>query len=126
MASRRELLRTVLAGAVSVAASPLVRGLEPPKPKTLVGPDLTDRERVIHVLNRMSFGFKPGEVDHIVQEGGWQAWVKQQLAPDSIEDSALDKAVAAKFHFADKPNILRSEERRVGKERRSRLSSEHT
>src|SRR5438270_12685567 len=106
MTSRREVIRTLLAGAVSAAAGPRLFAIDPPKPKTLVGPDLTDREKSIHVMNRMSFGFKPAEVDHIALEGGWQAWVKQQLAPDSIDDSELDKTVAGKFLFADKANIL--------------------
>src|SRR5712664_3083455 len=106
MTSRREVLRTLLAGAVSATVSPRLFALDPPKPKTLAGPDLTDREKVIHILNRMSFGFKPGEVDHLVLEGGWQAYVKQQLAPDAIDDSELDKVVAAKFPFANQPNIL--------------------
>src|SRR5258706_2360647 len=106
MTSRREVLRSILAGAVAATLSPRLFALDQPKPKALVGPDLTDREKIIHVMNRMSFGFKPAEVDHILLEGGWQAWVKQQLAPDSIDDAELDKAVVAKFTFADQANIL--------------------
>ena len=106
MASRRDVLRTLLLGAAAVSAAPLVRGLEPPKPKTLVGPDLTDREKVTHALSRLSFGPRPGEVDQILKEEGYQGWIKQQLAPDAIDDSALDKAMSAKFPWSNQPNII--------------------
>ena len=110
MASRRDMLRTLLVGAAAVSASSLVssstRAIEPPKPKTLVGPDLSDREKVIHALNRLSYGPRPGEVDHILKEEGLASWVKKQLAPDSIDDSALEKTVESKFPWADKVSII--------------------
>ena len=110
MASRRDMLRTLVAGAAVVSTSPFVaskaRAIEPPKPKTLVGPDLSDREKIIHMLNRLSYGPRPGEVDHILKEEGIASWVKKQLAPDSIEDSALEKNVESKFPWADKTSII--------------------
>lgn len=69
--------------------------------QALVGPPLSDREKVQHVLNRMAFGPRPGEVEQLLAAGGvtdqWQAWVKRQLAPDAIDDSELDSLVAARF-----------------------------
>lgn len=106
MASRRDMLRTLILGAAAVSAAPLVRGIEPPKPKTLVGPDLTDREKVIHTLSRMSFGPLPGEVDRIIQDEGYQGWIKKQLAPDSIDDAEVEKAMSAKFPWSNIPNII--------------------
>jgi uncharacterized protein (DUF1800 family) len=93
-------------GAAAVSAAPLVRGLDAPKPQTLVGPDLSDREKVIHVFNRLSFGARPGEIDAIVKEAGWQGWVKQQLAPESIDDAACDKFVKGHFKWAGETNIM--------------------
>ncbi len=107
------MLRTLLVGAAAVSASPLspfsiskALGIEPPKPRTLVGPDLSDREKVTHMFNRLSFGPRPGEVDHVLKEEGIEGWVKKQMAPDSIEDSHLEKEVAAKFPWADKASII--------------------
>lgn len=69
----------------------------------LVGPPLSDREKVQHVLNRMSFGAKPGQVEKILQEGGitdqWQAYVKEQLNPDAIDDSALDAQIKKQYEW---------------------------
>ncbi len=68
-----------------------------PHSQTIVGPNLEDREKVQQALNRMSYGPRPGEVDAIINNGGWEAWAKQQLNPDSIDDSAVDKAVASRY-----------------------------
>ena len=78
MASRRDLLRSVLAGAAAMSAARL-GALPAPTPKTLVGGELTDREKVIHMFNRLSFGPRPGEVDHVLQEEGVAGWIKTQL-----------------------------------------------
>jgi uncharacterized protein (DUF1800 family) len=107
MTSRRDVLRTLMVGAAAVsAAAPLVRGLEPPKPQTLAGPDLTDREKVIHVFNRMSFGAHAAQIDHVVKEEGYKGWVKAQLNPDSIDDAACESQVHSKFAWAGETNIL--------------------
>src|SRR6185437_2005394 len=66
------------------------------RPQTFSGPELTDREKAVHVLNRLSFGPVPGEVDQVTQEG-YQAWIKEQLDPDKIDDSACDKLIAERF-----------------------------
>jgi len=65
--------------------------------RKLVGPPLSEREKVIHVLNRLSFGATPGEVDRIVYEGGWKAWVMRQMAPEKIDDTELDTLLAERF-----------------------------
>ena len=107
MASRRDFVRMVVGGAAAVAVAPMVRGLDAPKSKVLVGPDLSDREKVVHLLNRCSFGPRPGEVDHILLEEGVDGWIKKQLAPDSIaEDPHLEQTVAKEFPWAQKENII--------------------
>lgn len=73
----------------------------------LTGPPLSDREKVMHALTRLSFGHKPGEVEKILLEGGtanqWQSWAKRQLQPDAIEDKAVDDALKARFEWYGKP-----------------------
>ena len=46
-------------------------------------------ERVLHTLNRLTFGPRPGDVA-AVQAVGLQRWFEQQLNPAGIDDSALD------------------------------------
>lgn len=65
-----------------------------PPEKKLNG--LTDQEAAIHVLNRLAFGPTPGQVDE-VRKLGWKAWIEQQLKPEAIDDSALDKQLAELF-----------------------------
>ncbi|MDH4062751.1 MAG: DUF1800 domain-containing protein [Acidobacteriota bacterium] len=47
-----------------------------------------------HVLNRLSYGPRPGEVDR-VQRLGIQAWIEQQLHPERIDNGLLDTRVAS-------------------------------
>src|SRR5882762_3289288 len=51
--------------------------------------DLTEDEAILHALNRLGFGPRPGDVER-VKEMGLQKWIDQQLRPDSINDSALE------------------------------------
>jgi uncharacterized protein (DUF1800 family) len=47
------------------------------------------RERVLHALNRFTFGPRPGDVAS-VQAMGLKQWFERQLNPLSIDDSALE------------------------------------
>jgi uncharacterized protein (DUF1800 family) len=51
-------------------------------------------ERVLHALNRFTFGARPGDVA-AVRQMGVQRWFEQQLNPASIDDSALEERLAA-------------------------------
>ena len=48
------------------------------------------QERVLHALDRMTFGPRPGDVA-AVQRMGLNKWFERQLNPGSIDDSALDQ-----------------------------------
>lgn len=48
----------------------------------------------LHVLNRLAFGPRPGDVAE-VQRIGAKAYIEAQLQPDSIDDSALEAKVAS-------------------------------
>ena len=56
---------------------------------------LTERQRIIHVLNRLGYGPRPGDVEW-VEAMGLTAYMRQQLHPETIDDSAL-RAELAKF-----------------------------
>ena len=62
--------------------APIVR---PPAPAPL-----TPRERVVQLLDRFTYGPRPGEVDRVLAQGADQ-WLEQQLNPDSLPDPALGK-----------------------------------
>jgi uncharacterized protein (DUF1800 family) len=78
------------------------RDVTTPRSQTLTGPDLSDREKVMHVLDRMSYGAKPGEVDEILKNGGWKAWVKQQMDPEKIDDATADRVIPERFPWTKK------------------------
>jgi len=50
--------------------------------------DLSEGEAILHALNRLGFGPRPGDVER-VRRMGLEKWIDQQLHPDSIDDSAL-------------------------------------
>src|SRR5580700_11469636 len=52
-------------------------------------PQMDQQRRAVHALNRLTFGPRPGDVDHVMALGVDQ-WINQQLHPDKIDDSALD------------------------------------
>ena len=61
------------------------------KPEVLT--PLTPRERVQQVLDRFTFGPRPGEVDQVMAEGE-DKWLAVQMDPATIKDAATDKKLA--------------------------------
>ena len=55
---------------------------------------LTDEQRVLHVLNRIGFGVRPGDVAR-AQKMGLDKYIEQQLNPQSIPDAMADDKVKA-------------------------------
>ena len=47
-----------------------------------------DEKTIVHVLNRIGFGARPGDVER-VQKIGLQKYIEQQLHPESIPDSGM-------------------------------------
>ncbi|QUW03330.1 DUF1800 domain-containing protein [Chloracidobacterium validum] len=82
-------LNFVLAGTLcllplmSLAATPRVPATAPKTPAAL-----TEEQRVLHVLNRLGYGPRPGDVER-VRRMGLRQYVAQQLQPATIDDSAL-------------------------------------
>ena len=100
------------------------RDITTPRSQTLVGPDLTEREKVMHVLDRLSFGAKPGEVDEILKNGGYQAWIKTQMEPDHIDDATADHLIPERFPWVNK-SILQLKKEFDGKENQSEIARLH-
>ncbi|MDQ6871386.1 MAG: DUF1800 domain-containing protein, partial [Gemmatimonadota bacterium] len=55
--------------------------------------ELPADQQIIHALNRLTFGAKPGDAQK-VRAMGLDNWIDQQLRPDKIDDSALEGFVA--------------------------------
>ncbi|HEV2490003.1 MAG TPA: DUF1800 domain-containing protein [Candidatus Acidoferrales bacterium] len=62
-------------------------------PKSFIGnlpiTQLTQDEAILHALNRLAYGPRPGDVERI-RAMGLEKWITQQLNFDSIDDSALN------------------------------------
>ena len=60
-----------------------------PALKNLPISELTPDEAILHALNRLAYGPRPGDLERIKQMG-LAKWIDQQLNPSSIDDKALD------------------------------------
>src|SRR5690349_21839782 len=54
----------------------------------LQSPALTSRDSAFHVLNRLAYGPRPGEVDRVASAGVTR-WIDRQLSPRDVADDAL-------------------------------------
>lgn len=61
------------------------------KPSAPVKP-LTEDQKILHVLNRLGFGARPGDVER-VKAIGLQKYIEQQLEPSSIPDPVAENKV---------------------------------
>lgn len=60
------------------------------KPKsTAKAGKLSEDQRIVHVLNRLGFGARPGDVER-VKAIGLEKYIEQQLNPEKIDDSATE------------------------------------
>jgi uncharacterized protein (DUF1800 family) len=71
------------------AAPPLAAG----KPAS-AGPSNPEDRAIVHVLDRMGFGPRPGDVDR-VRAMGLQAYIEQQLRPERLSDEAMAGRLAS-------------------------------
>jgi uncharacterized protein (DUF1800 family) len=62
---------------------------QPSSLKGLPATDLTEGQAIVHALNRLGYGPRPGDVQR-VKEMGIAKWIDRQLRPESINDSAAE------------------------------------
>ena len=53
---------------------------------------LSDEQRILHVLNRLGFGARPGDVER-VRAMGLESYINQQLSPEKISDMVSEAKV---------------------------------
>ena len=88
--SRKALFLLVLATLIYAA---LVFAADKKSKKTNVPVQMDEDKKILHALNRFTFGPRPGDVD-AVRAMGLEKWFDQQLHPDKIDDSALEARLA--------------------------------
>jgi len=72
-----------------IAASPKEKKPQDPVLKGLPVTELSTDEAILHALNRLAYGPRPGDIERIRQMG-LANWINQQLDPRSIDDSAVE------------------------------------
>ncbi len=62
----------------------------PPQPKPPAVREMTQDEKILHALNRLEYGPRPGDAEY-VRRIGLEKWIDQQLSPEAIpENPALE------------------------------------
>ena len=54
---------------------------------------LTEEQRIVHTLNRLGFGPRPGDIQQ-VKKLGLKAYINQQLHPEQLKDEAVARKTA--------------------------------
>ncbi len=75
---------------VSIMATPMISFAA--IQKRAKPPGLTEEQRIVHVLNRLGFGARPGDVQR-VKALGLENYINQQLNPEKIIDSVAENKV---------------------------------
>jgi uncharacterized protein (DUF1800 family) len=92
---RRNRIATVVITFVTMSTlvvSSLLSGVRAQEKATTRGKSLNDDQRILHVLNRLGFGARPGDVAR-VKARGLDNYIKQQLEPQKINDAVADAKV---------------------------------
>jgi uncharacterized protein (DUF1800 family) len=78
-----------------VTGGAFLAGLEPfasADTKASKGRKLSEEQRIVHVLNRIGFGVRPGDVER-VRSMGLENYINEQLAPEKILDAVAENKV---------------------------------
>jgi len=87
---------------------------------TAASPTASAGSSAAHVLNRLAFGARPGDLER-VQATGIPAWIELQLHPERLDDRALDTRLASFRTLAlDTDTIVREYHEPAILERRQR------
>ena len=75
------------------ASAAQLSGSQAPSPSTDAAPGWGPEAQAFHVLNRLGYGPRPGDIRAIEGEGV-KTWINRQLDPQSISDPVADAALA--------------------------------
>jgi uncharacterized protein (DUF1800 family) len=92
---QRKPLLVISTAALLVALSAPVTFAKKKAPvKAPAVPQLSPDEKILHVLNRLTFGPRPGDVE-VVRQLGVEKYIEQQLHPDQIAENPVLEAKVA-------------------------------
>jgi len=89
-------IAAALLGVAPIGSSAQTSGAKSPVKPLIARSDVRELpadQQIIQALNRLTFGPRPGDVLK-VRAIGLDKWIDQQLHPDRIDDSAIDRFVA--------------------------------
>src|SRR5688572_1835039 len=83
--------RAAVAGVIiaAIVFASFIRAVDAQRPSS---PRLSEDQRILHVLNRLGFGARPGDVER-VKTMGLKNYISQQLNPEKINDTAAQDRV---------------------------------
>jgi len=90
------IVAAALLGAAPIDASAQSAGAKNPAKSVIARSDVRELpadQQIIQALNRLTFGSRPGDALK-VRAIGLDKWIDQQLHPEKIDDSAIDRFVA--------------------------------
>ena len=61
---------------------------------SVIAVPLTQEQKIVHVLNRLAFGPRPGDVE-AVRRVGISRWIDSQLDPSAIDDSDVERKLSS-------------------------------
>ena len=84
---------------------------------------LTEEEKIVHVLNRLGFGPRPGDIEKVAAMG-LEAYIEQQLHPQEIPDPVMEKRLSTFETLTMTPQELSEFYPAPNQLRRQRLQAE--
>ncbi len=88
--SRKAVALLMMSALISTAA---LLAADKKSKKTNDAAQMDDDKRIMHALNRLTFGPRPGDME-AVRAMGLDKWFDQQLHPEKIDDNALESRLA--------------------------------
>src|SRR5215510_4902235 len=76
-------------GASQEAKSQKQKGAQAP-PQSDAAKKLTEEQKVAHLLDRATFGARPGDVERVMKLG-WEKYLDEQLRPERISDQVVEQ-----------------------------------
>ncbi|MDX1388087.1 MAG: DUF1800 family protein, partial [Acidobacteriota bacterium] len=92
----RSIAVAIVASLVAIGGLASMAGEETEKPRKITIPDtgLSDEQKARHLLNRITYGPRPGDVERVL-ETGLEDYIEQQLHPELIADTETLERLAA-------------------------------
>ncbi|MEQ8674216.1 MAG: DUF1800 domain-containing protein [Aggregatilineales bacterium] len=88
--SRRIFLQGMLGALATAGCSTIIdQQTQPGLPDVLQPPSGADRHPIAHLLNRATFGPRPGQIEAVLAQGR-EAWIDQQLDYESLDTTAVN------------------------------------